>query len=531
MLSKKKEPIAIILYELFKLLGIRITYGSIKEKLLQHPSFPSLFSITNTLTNFGIPNKAVRIQKEQLEHLETPFFATIQWDETVLVKTVNEDTIRYCSPSKGWMDMTISQFMEIWNHMVILVDTTVEIEEKKYVRKKNFENLLQLRLPVTIIVLLGLLSILIYEIGTTIILPFLFLKLLGFFIAVLLVLKEINSDTRFSFCRAGKKVSCDDVLNSPASKIFSWLSMTDLGFLYFVGTVLALVLSILVQTNTADTILFCLIFASFLALPYTIFSLVYQAFRVKKWCVLCLAIVAVLWGEAIFGYYYLTKFSLALIFHAKGILIFIFCLLLPGVAWLFLKKVFVKSSNYETLLYSYLRITNNLEVFRFLQQKGKEIDMDFQSQEIILGNTASQNSITVAINPHCPACGKEYKSILALLEKHPDFAKIIFRFVGSPYVRDDARFFASAMLISHYIKDKSNFKALLSAWFELGDLQSFVKKHPVKHNRVAEAILKHQYTWSEKVKIDITPTTFFNNKVLSEKYTLEQVKGILDMNS
>ncbi|MBD0849417.1 vitamin K epoxide reductase family protein [Maribacter arenosus] len=530
MFKSKKEPVVSVLHELFKLLNNKITYTTIRAKLLQHPSFQTLFSITNTLTNFGISNKAVKVKTEQLNQLETPFLASTHSGETILVKKSENDYVHFFSPSMGWKNTPLDDFTKMWNKMVILVDTESAVTEEHYKKKKNTELLNNLRFSIVVIFSTLLILGIVFALGSSRILAYFFIKVFGLVVALALVNKEINRNTSYSICKVGKKISCDDVLNSPAAKLFDWLSMTDMGFLYFTGTIIIFVISIIVPLQTSIDLLKLLVITSFLALPYTIFSLFYQGFVIKKWCTLCLATIAALWAEAAVGYYYFSESSLLPNFELKTIFLFSFSLFLPSIIWMFLKKELLKSSGFNTLYFSYLRIKNNWEVFQHVQQKQKEVDMDFLSHEIILGSDTAKNILVVAINPYCPACGREYASIVNLLNKHPNYAKIVIRFVGSFRENDKVKLLTSAMLISHYLKDTLGFQEILGKWFEVGNLNAFVKTYPINHNKMAEDMIKHHYVWSEKLDIQTTPTTYLNNKKLIN-YSIDQIVDVLDMNT
>lgn len=528
LFKKKTDAIVIVLNELFRILGYKITERSIEERILQHSSYPSLFSITNTITNLGISNKAVRITNEQIDQLETPFLATTILGETILVTSLNNKNVECFSQNQNKI-IDIQEFFSFWNNLVILVDTQADVTEINYDRKRKKEKLSQLRLPLTIGFVVCSVIVMAYYLGNSYLLWFTILKLVGLSIAILLINKEVNKTTEYSFCKVGKKVDCNEVLNSPAANIFSWLSMTDVGFLYFAGTFLALVICGFGQNYIVNTLLIGNITLSFLSIPYTIFSLGYQAFKVKKWCALCIGIITILWVEALLGYCYFKFADYELLFNVQGLWTFFLALLFPTIIWIYLKSVLKKSVLYKGLLNSYFRITSDLNIFKILQSKEKEVKMDLQPNEVIIGNLKASNTILVALNPFCPACGREYNHILTLLEKHPDFAKIIIRFVGNPFRKEEAKLFASSMLIAIY-KDKTyNFNEVLKNWFATKDYDSFMKNHPLEITTEVMNSLKHHYMWSQKVGIDTTPAAFFNNRKFSEHYSIKQLNRILEM--
>ncbi|WP_424002743.1 vitamin K epoxide reductase family protein [Maribacter sp. IgM3_T14_3] len=530
MFQKKSDSIAGVLFELFKSLDIQITAKSIQGKLLQHPHYPSLFSISNTISNFGIENKAVRITSEQLEQVETPFLATTKFDETILVKSVETSTISYYTHNGGDENSSITAFLELWNNMVVLMDNESKVVEKDYSQKKNYDKLVQLRPLVAVSAMFGLFLAISFSFGLGYQLLFLLLKLGGLTVSLLLVSKEILTSKEYSFCKAGKKIDCNEVLNSPAAQIFSWLSMTDLGFLYFSGTLLALINSSLVDTDISDSLLLEIILLAYLSIPYTIYSLVYQAFKIKKWCILCLGIITVLWTEAIVGYFYITSFYPDISFQIKGVLMLIISLLIPTIIWMYLKNVLIKANRFDDLRFSFLRITNNIQVFQFLQQQEKEVDMELKPFEVVIGNINTPNTIVLALNPFCPACGREYNAVQELLLKQPTFAKVVIRFVGSINSREDSKNYIASILIAQYKLGEHDFNALLSEWFNTDNRNYFAKKYELQLSEEVIRTLEHHYVWSDKLRISITPTAYLNGKKLPEKYTVDDLNSILSMN-
>lgn len=518
-----------IVNELFKLLDAKITHSSIKDKLLQHPKFPSLFSITNTLENFGLKNKAVKIESKQLSQLEVPFLALMNSRETVLVKSVKKDTITYLHPVKGWLTKSVQEFGKTWNNLVVLVDTSSQLEEDNYSRQRNFEKLKKLR-PIISIILVGLLLTLIPFGLNTILQGTLFLtNILGLTIGILLIRKEIHTGADYAFCKIGKKIDCEDVLNSKAAKIFSWLSLSDIGLLYFSGNLLLFASMAIGSFNQAADLMGLLILLGLLALPYTFYSIFYQGFVIKKWCPLCLGVLIVLWTNALFGCFYAIKNDYGFDFSTNAILISGACFTIPILVWIFLKGILKKSIDYEALYYSNMRMVNDLTIFQLLLENQEVIPLDLQETEITLGNSELKDTIVVAINPFCPSCGREYNHILNLIEKHPGFAKVVLRFVGHIQSKNWEQIHASTLIIDKYLENKSEFPEILEYWFTVRNMAEFLKKYPASHKKESETMLKNHFTWSERVRIVKTPTTFLNDKKIPDNYDIKHIIGILDM--
>lgn len=514
-------------HKLFRLLGVRITYSSIKDKLLQHPKYPSLFSLTSTLGNLGLENKAVRIKKEQLGQLETPFLAISTLTDDVIVKAVHDGTIEYSTPKKGMVSSSIADFEKMWDGLVILVDTSAKLEEKGYTKKRNLERLRYLKFPLAVSVGIVVLTSIFTGLGS-ILLKLMFLSnLIGLSLAVLLVAKVINKDIKYPFCKIGNKMDCDSVLNSKAAKIYGWVSLTDLGLLFFSSTTLALAMSAFAPPIVDDGLFALVALLGFLVLPFTVYSIFYQGFVIKKWCVLCLGIVAILWTNGTLGYLYISETGFDSHFPGKSLFLLLLCIAGLVAIWTFLKDILIKSLNHETLHYSNLRVLNNSKVFQLLLENQKSVPMDFQEMEIVLGSSDSQNTLTVAMNPFCPACQQEFNYLTELLENHPSFANVIIRFTGSVNSLDKSILYMSKLLADIYLTNRDVFTEALKDWFENRDVKTIMGKYPHKTQQESKTIVEHSFIWSEKVNIRSTPTIFINDREFPMNYRISNLLQIL----
>jgi len=107
-------------------------------------------------------------------------------------------------------------------------------------------------------------------------------------------------------CHLNKATNCNTVLNDKASKVFGWFGWADVGFVYFTGGFLFLLLNLNEQSLSLLAIL------SALSVPYPLFSIYYQGFVLKKWCPMCLGIQLILIIEFILLLPLFSQFSFAL---------------------------------------------------------------------------------------------------------------------------------------------------------------------------------------------------------------------------
>lgn len=123
----------------------------------------------------------------------------------------------------------------------------------------------------------------------------LLLKVVGLLASFVLVLGTLDAPVFKRFCPRNPIFDCKRVIDSPAGMVLGLVHTADLGVLYFAGTLLVLLISAFSPGFYYQALFLGLL--NLLTLPYTIFSVAYQVFRMKRGCALCLIVQAVFWLE------------------------------------------------------------------------------------------------------------------------------------------------------------------------------------------------------------------------------------------
>jgi uncharacterized membrane protein len=133
-------------------------------------------------------------------------------------------------------------------------------------------------------------------------------------------------------CQTTAENDCNALLSSKAAKAFGieWLSWSEVGFIYFAGTWLLVLFG--ARSSFIVTALFVI---NILSLPYTVYSIYYQARVAKQWCILCCTVQGVLWLEFITLITYQNHFLLSFENRRGELLSTLFiCLLSPIIVWI-----------------------------------------------------------------------------------------------------------------------------------------------------------------------------------------------------
>src|SRR5438309_7806389 len=88
-LQQFSQPVSVTI-ALLKKLQVKVTRTTVNETLQNHPDYPSLLSISDSLKKWHIDNVAWEVQPKQLSELQVPFIAVLDKDSYVLVTEINE---------------------------------------------------------------------------------------------------------------------------------------------------------------------------------------------------------------------------------------------------------------------------------------------------------------------------------------------------------------------------------------------------------------------------------------------------------
>jgi hypothetical protein len=101
-----------LVYRWLKLLRIPTSKQYLQKKLLSHPDYPSLLSLTDTLDEMGVYNEAIVVDKEKFFQLPVPFITQTTNNQQDLLMVSNANDFLKVNPN----------FLEDWNGVVLLAE-------------------------------------------------------------------------------------------------------------------------------------------------------------------------------------------------------------------------------------------------------------------------------------------------------------------------------------------------------------------------------------------------------------------------
>jgi len=519
-------------YYLMNKLKIPVTKYFVKDFLLSHPAYPSLVSYADLCDKLNVEHVALNLSPDQLIKKDFPVIAQI-YDEKktffVVIESINKEKniIRYYHPTKKVISESIEKFLNKWTKYVFYAVSNKDSGEVNYIKHRTIELLSSVSMPLFFCSVSLLIFFFLYQSKAIFSIRFILLfvfKIIGLFISVNLVTHSIGNSTKLSkmVCTQGKHTSCDDVLNSPASKLFGIISMSDIGIVYFAGSIFSLLLGIFLNVQGSITSLLSLI--SVFSIPYIIFSVYYQSFLIRKWCPFCISIMSVLLFECIFFFAYIEYFNFNTLINLNTCFVVSFCFITTICLWSVLKSLLLQTQDAK-YKYDFLRLKKNPHIFNARFNEFNPIEMDFSASDIIIGRTNAKITITSVINTRCGPCALAHRKLKQILTEFPEQVKIVIRFTTGKQNDEE-----TLHLIELYRnKDQKVFSNALDDWFENRDYSLLAKKYPVNKITASSCdLLIKQLEWNNKSRFTTTPTIILENKKIEHEYDIDDIPWLIN---
>jgi uncharacterized membrane protein len=519
-------------------LNIKVTKQTIKDAIEEELSYPSLQSVAEVFTRFGIENQAFQLPSEELKELDPPYLAFLakgnKLDDFVLVKSMNDQHVEYLDGIGGPKTILKSSFLQNYKQIVFVAEGGVGIQEANYEEKVIQQKSTQTRKTLTTVLsaalLVSLIVLTVYPIigveSTTNIMVLgasVVATLLGFCCSLLLVVFDVNKKNTLvqSICATGAKNGCEAVLSSKGGKLLG-VSWSDIGLTYFSFCVLIL----LVPFASLATRLALVCAASVLASPYIAFSLIYQWKVVKQWCKLCLGVQFALIGQIAASTMFFISGSEFHSDHPVQVLIMIFvAAVFPALTIDSLKRISLKAKDGVDYKLAYKRMLYNKDIFFSILQSQSEPAPGWEHLGILLGNPHAANTILKVCNPYCGPCAQAHPVLEDIITKNPQYnLRIIMTATNSS---DDMR----TPVVKHLLAlsktgDEALIKKAVHAWYSgPKDYSMFAKEFQV-NSEFDTTEIDRMDQWCIASKIAFTPTIYINGRLMPEMYSIDELSKI-----
>lgn len=517
-----------VAYSLVNSLGVKVNVSTIDLTLQEHPDFPDITAISDSLNNWHLANETYQINPEKynVNELLFPFIAHLNENGGcyMLVHQIANGFVDYSDDKKSNGRMPEPEFLERWSYIALHATASENSAEVNYKSNKLKENYNKIKIPLLIAVVISMILFnLNYQSINTPYLIFLLLKTAGVFVSILLLIHSIDANNPLiqNICSLGKKNNCNAILKSDAANVTSWLTWSEVGFFYFTGSLISLIL--------APSSLGLLAWLNLFALPYTIYSIQYQ-YKNQNWCVMCCAVQALLLFEAITTLTFRSSFGLfSLNFELGSTVYLLLIFLLPILTWTFLKTLLLNAQQIAPLKNQLKTFKYNSELFVQSLKSQPKYSIKKELLPIVFGNPDASIELTIVSNLFCQPCAEAHELINDWLSQRDDIKVNII--LTTFYPEGDIRTtIAQHLFALNALTDKTIAQKALNQWFTLKDknYKNLSEQFPVEITSNLSAITTIQKEWCNLTEIDSTPTILINGYKLQEPYQLQDLKYLLN---
>ena len=528
--SGNESSLFIAVGHIINLLGVKVSERSLQEELMGNPYFPSLLAASDALFQWNVNSMFVKIPSDHLHEATMPALAKIKKErsnEFISISNISNSTVTYTSGYTGKEEkLSCQEFEQYWDGKLMLVEKSLYSKDAKYSSNKRKER--NQRWNVAFATITAILFLYASFLG----LDFtgkllLMLKLTGLIVSVLLVVHDYDKANVLAnkICRlGGGKSNCGIVTSSSFSKLFGWISFSELGAIYFGGGGIALSLSSFLGLYSTLNILAIL---TVLVLPYTFFSIFIQM-KIKAWCPLCLAVQGILWMEFICYYHegHLSETIMAGI-TLQPVSLLLFSYLFPLAAWLLVKQTiepFLEINGYKRNLDIMLR---DRRLFLGLVNSEPEKKIPELPVEIIVGSKKAETEVVMIISFFCSACARTIKEVFILDKMLP---KVNFRIRFDLNKNPNKAIPIMKHLLGLYLcNGEEDAKTALLNWFSIKNYDTWVMANPLgayalKKGLEIDSLINDFKEWHASTKVEHSPFFFIDGKPLPYNYTIFDIK-------
>ena len=517
---------AAIVY-LLKSLGVYVKPSEISDELEKHPDNPSMLAISDVLNWFKIENIAYFIDVEELPKVPTPFIAHTNRDnDFVTVHQVSDIDVRLSDDKRKNYSLTLAEFSKIFTGVVLQAEAPKKTESLKH---SYIHKLLPYKWLFAILILISSFAGILFfytDFANNLTWQVALLTLLksaGLATSILLLMQSIDKNNPLvqTLCGGGKKNNCNAILTSEAATVFEGLTWSEVGFFYFAGTWLALLF------NSGSTSLIQLLaILNILSLPYTVYSINYQARIAKEWCMFCITVQILLWLE------FLTlvkSLQLPIDISTPIIISLLIFMAMPIAVWILLKPVFIGNQQQKIVRYQLRKFKFNRELFEASLKKQPRYTTPSDEWSIILGSMEANTIITMVSNPYCQPCSASHEILDKWLDRSNNVQlRIVFTALNN---HEDRKTPVVRHLMALNAKgDKELIKKALNDWYkqENKDYANWSRAYPIDNVEDQFYVLDNQKIWCNMAEITVTPTLLINGYRLPKEYQIQDIKYLLD---
>jgi len=519
--------------EVLKLLLNRLNCKFRNDYFLEmknHPDYPSFLSFHHILKKIGIDSIAIETNFNELrDNLPKPVLIHISSNEGMFILLEKiDDEFAYIINEKNLLEkLVISKFKKIWNGYALIIDSDNITERKLSLMRRINSFLDYIRKPLCVISFaLILIYFLVFNGERSFYnILYLFEFTTGIIISSIMLAEYFSNNAfikQFCVSKNKKNIECSSILNSKDSSLWGVISWSDIGLLYFVVS-FSISLFFPIEISTPYSVI-----SSIIILPFVFYSIYYQKFVARTWCILCLCIQVVIVALFLTSIFVIINSDTEYTLSAKNI----FQVVLIAIA------IIAAYATIKPLIKSQLAFSNVSHNLNLLKHKSSIKNLLFNEEAavslvnfepIVIGNPKGDNCITIIFSPICGPCMVKLRNLLPIIS-YKDNTRIELLFLvdseSSPIAFDIAN-----RMFEIYFENQEAFVLMLSDYAQNYPRSKFefdkiYDKKVIKSSR--KMLLEKQRKWCVDNNVYATPQTLINHRFTPTVYSDEDIDYIFD---
>ncbi len=505
-----------IIEDVLNYLEVKHTKYFVNKLFNEHPHNNNMYGLKDMLRAYNIESKGIDIQNKDEAQMCFPAICHVGNNFVIAVGGNGKEISLWANGRI--VKREVETFRRAWDGKTLIITSTENAEEQHYRHNKNLEWVTKLSFCSLFVCPLILLSVLFFYNPVVANTPAFILYIVGCVLCYLLIHKNMKEDNNIgeAFCSMITEKGCDAVLESQGSTILYIYSWSEIGLAYFVTHLM--IISIAPQFMSG------LVLVNYIAMAYGIWSVWYQAVKIKKWCTLCLSVQFAIW---ILGIYY----SLLLyngILNLANVMVSLSVVVFSVILVTVITHYAIKSFHDDDIITSIqqklkkFQVDNDVLVAKYIKED-KISDVTNKSS-LFWGDLNAKHQITIVLNPHCGHCKKIYNKMESLLQKDNIQLGIRFVFLSFGAEFDETCKF---LIAAYQQMEKKKALGVYSLWFNNSaqNIETLIQTSEltVNNDSVVQEYERHKQ-WTSANNIRRTPYILINGHVLPSLYKIEDLE-------
>lgn len=498
-----------VLYHYLRALHVKVSTMTV-HRLLDTPLGNSMRGISDALDSLHVSNAAYQLPKEYLDELEAPCIVIMNDNDSpfCLIEKIEETHITLSHSQR--LRVSKQQFLQKWTGTVLVGEVAESTIQEKNCKLKDIAMWIQRHQ----LLLAGIIAILLilystkrnYSTGISL---YLVTLCTGVLISSAILYKEtVNSRFLHRFCHIGKTIDCNEVLHSKGSHIIG-MGLGELSLLYFGA--------LLLFTLICPHEFYCIsIICSIIAIGFTLYSVIYQLFIIRKGCMLCMLINLTVWSSCAILYIPNGQFNRELSLSAILSFIAITCICLAG--WLQIKALLKIREEGKQFKVQFSNLLNP-DSFQKLLFTETQIGAMVNKEIALHNQISSTTQLMIVTNPNCKNCARMHSHIKEIA------SNVSISLVLLTFPKDGIGEKVAKTIIAAYRTDGWE-KAItaLEEWYKNHKIKG-IDKYAITAEE--QRIWKQQQIYCSQQHISQTPSIIIDGYYVPEFYQLKELKYVL----